>query len=148
MIELVPLVPGEEVVAINFVQKYYLEDQLRFDARVEAAVADLLAHPEWGILYRIVQDHITVGYMGLTYGYDHEIGGRFGTVTDFYVEPEFRGNSIGSQALEQLNLLAEDLDLKEIGLVVLDHNVRVRSLYGRMGFQPEDGRSWMWKRIS
>lgn len=148
MVELIPVVPGDEALAVSFVQKYYSEDHLEFSPKVESAIHELVSHPEWGAYHKIVCDEGLVGYLGFTYAFDQEVGGRFGMVTDFYIEPKFRGKGIGSEALQLVITLAKSLDLKEIGLVVLGHNDRVRPLYERQGFRAEKGRSWMWLDIT
>lgn len=146
-IQLVAMKTDDRAIALSFVEKYYSEDHLQFVGKVKLAVEELLAHPEWGRLYRVVLDDVSVGYVGLTYAFDHEVGGRFGTITDFYIDPNFRGHGIGTAVLSQIVDLAKSLGLKEIGLVVLDHNERVRPLYERHGFRRENGRGWMWLNL-
>ncbi len=146
-VQLQPIIAGDESVLLAFVQKYYAEDHLVYNPKVEAAVLELIEHPEWGRHYRILSDNVTVGYLGLTYAFDHEVGGRFGTITDFYIEPEHRAHGIGTVALQETIKLAKSLGLREIGLVVLDHNDQVRPLYARHGFRPDTDRGWMWLNL-
>ena len=142
-ISLARLHAGEDRDASSWVRRYYEEDDLVFNARVEAGIVDLLRHPEWGSFFRILADGYPVGYIVLTFGFDHEVGGRLGTITDFYVELAHRSKGVGAAALDLIIDVAKDLGLKEVSLVVLDHNTRVLPLYHRKGFEAESGRSWM-----
>ncbi len=129
--------------ATEFVRAYYAHDGLVFDSHVERAVRELVQVPGWGCFWAIEQLGTECGYIVLTFGFDHEFGGRIGVVTDFYLEPSVRGRGIGSRVL---NLIAEEaraLCLRRIELAVLEHNPDGRRFYERAGFRPIGGRQTM-----
>lgn len=142
-IRLQPLGSSEIDKATRFVRAYYAHDGLIFDARVEEAIRELLHVPGWGCFWVIEAASEEVGYVVLTFGFDHEFGGRIGVVTDFYLVPSARGQGIGTQVLHLVAEKARAMELKRIELVVLEHNPEGRRFYERAGFRPVGERQTM-----
>lgn len=147
MISLVPFAAGEEAELATWVSAYFAEDGLEFSSRVASSCGLLLSHPEWGSAFRVVREEATLGYIVLTYGFDHEVGGRVGMVTDFYLEPSARGQGIGHSVLALLQSFAQEMGLAELELFVLKHNLGARRLYASLGFQPADDREYLTLRL-
>jgi len=139
-LQLVRIERSRQAELERWVEAYFQHDGLRFDAAVQAGIRELLEHPEYGVAWTILRDGVEVGYCVMTYGFDHEVGGRTGVVTDFYLSEHARGQGIGSEVLELMISHAKDLGLKQVELFVLDHNEGARRLYTRRGFQPVLGR--------
>jgi len=139
-IQLVPMVASQWVELENWVEAYFLHDGLRFDAKVRAGIRELLEHPEYGVAWVILRGGIEAGYCVMTYGFDHEVGGRTGVVTDFYLSEHARGEGIGSRVLDLMIDHARGTGLRQVELFVLDHNDGARRLYERRGFRAVTGR--------
>ena len=55
-------------------------------------------------------------------------------IYDFYVMEAFRGQGLGSKAIELLEAKMKDVDIKQIKLRVAFNNERARKLYEELGF--------------
>ncbi|MFO0769034.1 MAG: GNAT family N-acetyltransferase [Nitrospiraceae bacterium] len=139
---------NEVDVALDFVRAYFAHDGLAFDQAVAVAVRQLLSDPSLGRFWAIVRGEEMVGYAVLTFGFDHEFGGRTGLLTDFYLSEAWRGQGIGSLALEAIELEARALGLRALDLYVLDANPNARRLYLRRGFKPMVGRAPLTKPLA
>jgi ribosomal protein S18 acetylase RimI-like enzyme len=141
MLNLVPLGVDDLGDAVEWVRAYFDHDGLSFGPHVEGAIAELLASESLGRFWVIENAGSRVGYLVLTFGFDHEFGGRIGLITDFFLFEHARGAGLGTRALELALSEAKKLRLKAIELYVLDHNGRARDLYRRFGFEPVLGRA-------
>lgn len=129
------------------VAEYYAFDQIPFDERdVHRGLQALLEDPALGRAWLMEQEGNPAGYAVLTFGYDHEFGGRIGTLTDFYLKPEFRGRGIGTEALLFVEAQAKRLGLGAIELQTTRHNILAQKLYGKLGYTALD-RILMIKRL-
>jgi ribosomal protein S18 acetylase RimI-like enzyme len=120
-----------------------LERKQRFDATLgiafEPAVArralgELLARPELGRAFRIVEGGATVGYAVLCFGFSLEWGGRDAFVDELYVEPAARGRGLGRAALRALVEEARAAGVVALHLEVDDTNAAGQALYRSEGF--------------
>ena len=59
-------------------------------------------------------------------------------IWDIWVEPERRGEGLGTAALQALEELARSQGVQKVGLHVFGWNVGARRLYARMGFVETD----------
>ena len=143
MASLSQLTSADLTLATEFVKAYFLHDLLVFDDAVHQAVGQLLEDPSLGRFWVIESDGERCGYIVLTFGFDHEFGGRIGLVTDFFLVESARGAGLGTNAMELVLAEAKSLGLKAVELYVLDHNNRARDFYRRFGFSEVDGRAPM-----
>ncbi len=134
-------------VVSELVQEYFAFDGLDFNERVGGAIRELLNDPTLGAYYLALVGDEVVGYCGLTYGFDAEVGGRLGLVTDLYLRPEARGKGLGRQMVDQLVLIAVAAGLRSIELAVIEGNQRAERLYSSAGFVRGQGRFWMSRRV-
>ena len=134
-------------VVAALVQAYYTFDGLTFSPSVEVGVRRLLASPEFGRVWLIVAGEEVAGYTVMTFGYDHEAGGRLGIVTDLYLADQARGLGFGRWVLEHLIEFANSEGLAEIQLFVLRHNQRAKRLYESRGFEFMSDRESMALRL-
>lgn len=139
-IRLVRMAASQQVELESWVETYFQHDGLEFDAKVRAGIRELLKHPEYGVAWRILRDGAAAGYCVMTYGFDYEVGGRTGVVTDFYLLQRLRGQGIGSRVLDLMIDHARAIGLRQVELFVLDHNDGARRLYERKGFRAVTGR--------
>ncbi len=134
------LQPEDLPVARKWVKSYYDLDDLEFNDRVISGITTLLASPEWGHFWQIVRGEEAVGYIVLTFGFDHEFGGKLGVVTDFYLEEPARGGGLGTAVLTEVLARAKTLGCHHLELAVLDHNIQAERFYKRLGLSPQTGR--------
>jgi GNAT superfamily N-acetyltransferase len=111
----------------------------RYDAvHARTAIEWLLDNDACGAAWIIEAAGQTAGYMVLTIGYSLEFHGRYGLLDELYVEEEFRGQGIGTQALAFAEQVCRLRGLQALRLEVTRTNVRAQTLYGRTGFQAHD----------
>jgi ribosomal protein S18 acetylase RimI-like enzyme len=131
----------------GLIRKYYEFDQIPFhEEEIRAGLAVFLGEPAQWRAWLIQQDQNSVGYMILSMGVDLEVGGPLGTITDLYLEPEWRGQGIGRKALGFLEDFCREEGLKALELQVERDNSEAFALYHSFGFHPHD-RIPMSKRI-
>lgn len=126
--------------AKEWVKAYYDLDGLSFEPKVERAIETLLKSPHLGRFWEVVTESGPVGYIVLTFGFDHEFGGLMGLVTDFYLVESARGSGLGSAVLTEVVETACQSGCLHLELAVLDHNDRAAQFYQRLGFTPVLGR--------
>lgn len=136
MTELLQQVSREQAGDLfQWVQAYFAEDGLIYNQDVESAVEELLANPQYGKVWFVMNNGEVVGYCVLTNGFDHEVGGRIAVVTDFYLKPSARNQGVGTKVLQVLMALGRSEGIRQLDLYVLNHNERARRLYERLGFR-------------
>lgn len=131
---------GDASEAERWVSRYYELDGLVFEEKVADAVRVLLAHPEYGRFWQVEHAGKAVGYIVLTFGFDHEFGGIFGLVTDFFLLENARRKGLGSQVLQEVLHRAKEFGCKHLELAVLDHNTKAEKFYRKLGLKPQTGR--------
>ena len=144
---LTPLAPSDLQKAISYVQAYFEHDGLEFGPHVESGITQLLANPTLGTFHEIIVNQKSAGYIVMTFGFDHEFGGRLGLVTDFYLFEEYRGAGTGTKVLHMIQEEAKRLGLHAIELDVLRHNSRGMDFYRANGFGLVQDRHAMVKLI-
>ena len=120
-----------------------LRQKQRFDATLgiesEPAVArralgELLARPELGRAWRILEGGAAVGYAVLCFGFSLEWGGRDAFLDEIYLEPAARGRGLGRAALRALVEEARAAGVVALHLEVDDTNSAGQALYRSEGF--------------
>lgn len=124
-----------------YVETYFDHDGIAFDDRVKSGISELLDHPEFGRFYLIQEGERALGYIVLTFGFDHEFGGRIGWITDFFIWSECRSIGAGGKVMELVEKEARDFGLKALELVTLNHNTAGQRFYTRHGFLASDDRT-------
>jgi GNAT superfamily N-acetyltransferase len=146
-IMLKPATARDVDILLSLVGRYYAFDQVAFDADdIRAGLFALLQDDGLGRVWFIHYDGSLAGYAVLTFGYDHEIGGRTGTLTDLYIEEAFRNQGLGTQTMVFIEAEARRLDLGAIELQALTSNLVAQKLYRKMGYTAFD-RIPMVKRL-
>ena len=133
---------------VDFVGRYFAFDGIPFHPfDVRRSLLELVSDPRLGKAWILQVNGSSAGYAILTFGFDHEVGGRIGTITDFYLDPAFRRRGIGTETLVRLEKEAVKLGLEALELQVVNDNEHAKGLYRKMGFQAAD-RIPMCKRIA
>jgi ribosomal protein S18 acetylase RimI-like enzyme len=139
--------PDEVDTLLDFVASYFAFDGIPFHSfDVRQSLEQLLRNPSLGKAWFLQVNGKPAGYAVLTKGFDHEVGGRIGTITDFYLQPAFRGRGIGTETLQRIEKEAVTLGLEALELQVGHDNEPAKRLYRKIGFEAAN-RIPMCKRI-
>lgn len=134
--------------AYEWVRRYFAYEGLTFNSAVEKAVSRLLGSNRFGWFFELMVHGQAIGYAVLTRAFDHEIGGEYVILTDFFLVEPCRRQGYGSRALELLEKFAQSQGARAMDLYVLNHNTGVRSFYHRHGFRDFEDRRPMTKSLS
>jgi ribosomal protein S18 acetylase RimI-like enzyme len=144
---LAPAGPGDLECLLPLVERFAATQGYPFDAAgSRAALAALLARPELGRAYRIVEGVETIGYAVLCFGWSVEWGGRDAFVDELYLEPAWRGRGLGRAALRALAEEAHAAGVRALHLEVEAGNEAGQALYRSEGFEGKD-RAMLSRRI-
>ncbi len=134
-IELRPAVPGDEARLLALLRAYYGHDGLALDEdAARAALPALLADPALGRAVLAFDGEAAVGYALVTFGFDLEVGGVQGTLTDLFVEDARRGTGLGKRLLAAAEDACRSRGARTLQLQVLAGNRRARAFYEASGF--------------
>lgn len=101
---------------------------------LEAALREMLADPELGVVFVIEDDGATVGYAFLGYSFDLEFAGREAWLTELFIDDSVRGRGAGTFALAALEPELRARGVHAYHLQVRADNPALR-LYERAGFK-------------
>lgn len=138
---------SDPAIACQWVRRYYAYEGLPFNSTVEEAVARLLESSRFGWFFAMSRHQEAIGYAVLTRAFDHEVGGEFGLVTDFFLLEPHRRQGYGSRFLQLIEEFARSQGFRSLHLYVLERNAGVRKFYSRHGFQEFADRRPMSKAI-
>jgi GNAT superfamily N-acetyltransferase len=134
--------------ACEWVRQYFKYEGLPFNSAVEDAVSRLLGSGQFGWFFELMVQGEAIGYAVLTRAFDHEIGGEYAILTDFFLLEPHRRQGYGSRALKLLETFAQSQGAHAIDLYVLNRNAAVRKFYHRHGFRDVEDRRPMTKSLS
>lgn len=141
--------PSDRQALLQLMPGYYAADGLVFDVlQAEAAIARLLAEPQWGCVWLIEAEGNPVGYLALCLGFSLEAGGNDAFVDELYVLPAYRGRGLGRRVLTSAVEEARRRGVRTLHLLVQDSNVHARALYGALGFKRREGFSLMSRSLA
>lgn len=106
------------------------------EARLRAALGDLLAHPHNGRLLLVERDGALAGYIVVGFCFSLEFGGRFGLLDELYLLPQARGGGLGRRALDEAAELCRREGLRALRLEVNNDNLRAQGVYLQNGYHP------------
>ena len=140
-VALAPAGPADLEELLALVERFGRSQGYAYDpATGRHALGELLARPELGRVYRIVQGGASVGYAALTFGWSLEWGGRDAFVDEIFVDEAARGHGVGRAALRALAAEAERLGVRALHLEVESANQAAQALYRSEGFAGNDRR--------
>ncbi len=126
---------------------FYAHEGIPFDAdRSATTLRELLDHPDFGQVFKLVADGTPVGYAVVACGFSLEFGGRSAFLDELYVRPQSRGQGIGSIALRLLLDACRRQGARSLALEVNFDNAKAEALYHREGFT-SNGRQLMTRRL-
>lgn len=133
--------PGaqDRAALIDLIRRYHAEDGNATPAETVARSVDaILAGEPLLRCWLVTVDGATIGYVALALGYSIETGGRDIFLDELNLEPDHRGQGIGTKAVDFAVQASRDLGAKRIYLEVERPNTRARALYGRLGFEAHE----------
>jgi ribosomal protein S18 acetylase RimI-like enzyme len=102
---------------------------------IEPAASQLIADPALGAIGLIKSESEPVGYFVLSWGYDLEWRGRDAYLTELYVDPAWRGQRVGAQALALIEDLVRVNGASAMHLMVRPENEPAVRLYASAGYR-------------
>jgi ribosomal protein S18 acetylase RimI-like enzyme len=112
---------------------------------IEQAVQPLLENNPLGVIFYARQEKL-LGYLVMSFGWGIESGGKEALIDEVYISPALRNQGVGSALAELAIEHARSQGVKMVFLETEKPNVRVRELYGRLGFELEDS-IWLKKKL-
>ncbi|HEV2318752.1 MAG TPA: GNAT family N-acetyltransferase, partial [Verrucomicrobiae bacterium] len=131
----------------RWVRRYYNYEGLPFNATVEAGISRLLGSSRFGWFFELTFKRKAIGYAVLTRAFDHEFGGEFGILTDFFILEAHRRRGHGSRALELIEQFCRSQGFRALDLYVLNRNESVCHFYLHRGFREFADRRPMTKSL-
>lgn len=138
---------SDAAVACDWVRRYYAYEGLPFNEAVEEGISRLLQSSQFGWFFAVTRGEENIGYAVLTRAFDHEFGGEYVILTDFFLLEPFRGQGHGSRSLELIEEFARSHGFRGLQLYVLERNAGVRQFYARRGFREFEDRRPMTKTL-
>ncbi len=138
-INLVQIQPENQQIdkLLEFVRRYYTYDEIPFHPeKIRKSLVALAQDPDVGKAFIINIDDRDAGYAVVTIGFDHEFDGRMIWLTDFYLEPDFRGRGLGRIILGMIEDVGREMGALAIELLVEHDNFEAQKLYKKAGFKP------------
>lgn len=123
----------------KWVRAYFKYDGIAFESEtVRPALAVLLKDNSLGQAWFIQHRGRPVGYVVVTFGFDHEFGGRTAMVTDLYIERRHRRKGLGRKTLEHVADFCRRAGVRGLELQAERDNTEARAFYKRCGFVATD----------
>ena len=120
---------------LPMIAELYAHEHIPFDEEVlRPALWTLLTSHSLGFVCLMRVNGAPAGYLITTFGYDIEFGGRQATVTDVYVQPEFRRQGVAAAALQFAEQTCRDRGVRALELQVSDGNTSASDAYEKAGF--------------
>jgi len=130
-----PAQRGDEAALLPLIERYFTYDGIPFEhARVARGLEALLGDERLGRAYFILHEGAIAGYTIMTFGFDLEMGGTFGLLTDLYLDPPFRRRGLGRAVLDEHQARLHRLGISTIELHVEHDNLEAQGLYREVGF--------------
>jgi GNAT superfamily N-acetyltransferase len=127
---------------VELMRQFNAFDAYPFDAQItRAALERFIGDPALGRLWLIEAGagaRAPIGYLALTFGYSFEYHGRDAFIDELYLLPNYRGQGIGTRAMQFAIAACRDLGVHALHLEVERHNAAARRLYRRAGFAEHD----------
>ena len=108
------------------------------EADCESALRRLVSDRTLGGIWLIFADGRLAGYIVLCRGFSIEFNGFDAFIDEFYLQPEFRDQGIGSHVLVAIKQQARQMEINALHLEVARNNHRARKLYAAAGFEARD----------
>lgn len=123
-------------LVVSMMRQFYREEGYPFfESAAEQAARLLLANPMFGRFCFLTFDGEIAGYLVVTFGFSLEFLGKDAFVDELFVLPAFRGQGIGTQALQFAEVVCKEAGVRALHLEVEFEKNRTHLLYERVGFK-------------
>jgi ribosomal protein S18 acetylase RimI-like enzyme len=126
----------ETGVILNFMIKLYDQENIPFNEKeMEDSLRKLLKNDIYGKAFLIYADGSAAGYLIITFGYSIEFKGKDALIDELYIDKNFRGKGLGTEALKYAEKVCSESGVKAIHLEVEHENYKAQSVYRKFGFK-------------
>lgn len=133
---------------LHFMHEFYAIHEYPFEKEVvRTALAKFIGNRALGRLWLIECEDQAIGYIALTISYSFEFHGRDAFVDELFIDANYRGQGVGSQALHFVEEKCREFGVNALHLEVERANLAGQALYKKFGFKDHD-RFLMTKWIS
>ncbi len=130
-----PATPADEPTLLELMREFYRHAGMLWDERAaHTALHGVLADSSLGCGVLIEVDGNVAGYLVVCFGWSLEFEGRDAFVDELYVRERFRGQGLGSRALEIAADLCRAHGVRALHLEVERRNPRAQAIYRKAGF--------------
>jgi GNAT superfamily N-acetyltransferase len=95
----------------------------------------ILGNPSIGQIFVAEKEGKVIGMASLLFTISTALGGKVGILEDVIVTPEFRGQGIGKQLINQILKYSRRMKLKRLTLLTDGDNHIAQDLYKHFGFR-------------
>jgi ribosomal protein S18 acetylase RimI-like enzyme len=113
---------------------------------VQKNLVDLLSNSHYGALYLARDQQSPVAYLVICFDFSLEYRGKGAWIDELFVEPDYRGQGIGTRLLDLAETASKENGAQVLHLEV-NHENRAIELYRRRGFVSHN-RYLMSKRLN
>lgn len=130
---------SDNEILVQFIREFHEIEHLSFDdSTIRRLLAKLLNDDSLGRVWLIQLGNESIGYIILVFGYSLEFLGRDAFVDELYIRERYRGQGIGTRALQFVQEVSPSLEIQAIHLEVDRINTAAQGLYRKMGFVEHD----------
>jgi diamine N-acetyltransferase len=120
-------------------RKFYALNEYPFDDEVvRPALAKFIGNRALGRIWLIECEERAIGYVALTMSYSFEFHGRDAFVDELFLDENYRGQGVGSQALRFVEEKCREFGVNALHLEVERTNLAAQALYKKFGFKDHD----------
>lgn len=131
-----PCTAADMKILLPMMEAFVTDEGRTFDReRCREDVCYLLGHREFGGIWLVRADGVSVGYLVVTLGYSFEFGGHDSFIDEVYVEPHWRHRGIGMQTVKFAELAARELGARWLHLEAARGKDGLDGFYKQAGFQ-------------
>lgn len=115
---------------VSMMQDFYAIDAYPIDVEVSTQLFEtFITNPNLGKAWLLYKDEEIVGYVILTFVFSFEYKGILAFLDELYIKKEFQGKGYGKQAVQFVQQVSSQLNVKMLYLEVEEHNEKAQKLY-------------------
>jgi diamine N-acetyltransferase len=131
--------PLDTEILVQFVREFYEVDRHHFDEQVvRKGLSLILNNVSLGRLWLICIDGEAIGYVLLGFSFSLEFRGRDAFVDELYLREAYRGQGIGTRALQFVEEACLSLGIECLHLEVERFNTKAQSVYRKLNYRDHD----------
>jgi ribosomal protein S18 acetylase RimI-like enzyme len=124
---------------LELMRESYAFEQFPFNkSAARKALAGILHDESLGRVWLIKTGNKVIGYIVLTLGYSLEYHGRDAIIDELYIREDYRGQGIGTRAIELAAKESRSLGIDALHLEVERKNTNAQRFYRKVGFEDHD----------